>query len=67
MAEPVDPARYVPMAAAATGLALAPEDLSDVIAAFAVLVRVAGPVMAFPLPEDIVAAAVFTPDDGAAQ
>jgi hypothetical protein len=66
MAEPVDPARYVPMAAAAMGLALAPEDLGDVIAAFAVLARVAGPVMAFPLPEDMVAAAVFTPDDGEA-
>ena len=66
MADPFDPARYVPLAAAAVGLKLAPEDLGDVIGAFAVLARVAGPVMAFPLPEDVVAAAVFTPDDGSA-
>jgi len=52
MAEPFDPALYVPQAAAALGLPLAPEDLGDVISAFAVLARVAGPVMAFPLPED---------------
>jgi hypothetical protein len=62
MAEPLDPARYVPLAAAAVGLELAPEDLGNVIGAFAVLARVAGPVMAFPLPEDLTAAAVFTPD-----
>jgi hypothetical protein len=31
-----------------------------------VLARVAAPLMAFALPEDIVAAAVFTPDDGSA-
>jgi hypothetical protein len=66
MAEPFDPARYVPLAAAAVGLPLAPEELGDVIGAFAVLARVALPVMAFPLPEDIVAAAVFVPDDGKA-
>ena len=62
MAEPFDPARYVPLAAAALGLPLAPEDLSDVIAAFAVLAQVAGPVMAFALPEDLIAAAVFVPE-----
>jgi hypothetical protein len=66
MADPVDPAAYVPLAAAAVGLSLAPEDLADVIAAFAVLARVAGPVMAFALPEELVAAAVFLPDDGSA-
>jgi len=66
MADPFDPARYVPLAAAAVGLKLAPEDLGDVIGAFAVLARVAGPVMAFALSEEIVAAAVFTPDDGRA-
>ena len=66
MTEPIDPAQYVPRAAAAVGLPLAPEDLDDVIDAFAVLARVAGVVMAFPLPEAIVAAAVFTPDDGSA-
>ena len=66
MADTVDPAEFVPRAAAAVGLQLAPGDLADVIAAFAVLARVAGVVMAFPVAEDIVAAAVFTPDDGAA-
>jgi hypothetical protein len=66
MAEPVDSAQYVPRAAAAVGLPLAPEDRDDVIGAFAVLARVAGVVMAFPLPEEIVAAAVFAPDDGSA-
>jgi hypothetical protein len=62
MAEAFDPAQFVPLAAASVGLELAPEELGNVIGAFAVLARVAGPVMAFPLPEDIVAAAVFTPD-----
>jgi hypothetical protein len=60
MAEPVDPAQYVPLAAAMVGLPLAPEDLDDVIAAF--LALVAGPVMAFALPEEV-AAAVLAPDD----
>jgi hypothetical protein len=64
MAEPFDPAAYVKQAAAAIGLELAPEDFGDVVTAFAVLARVAGPVMAFALPEELVAAAVFAPDDG---
>ena len=63
MAEPFDPALYVPQAAAALGLPLAPEDLGDVIGAFAVLARVAFPVMAFPLPEELIAAAVFVPGE----
>jgi hypothetical protein len=63
VAEPFDPALYVPQAAAALGLPLAPEDLGDVIGAFAVLARVAGPVMAFPLPEELIAAAVFIPGE----
>jgi hypothetical protein len=65
VAEPFDPALYVPQAAAALGLPLAPEDLGDVINAFAVLARVAGPVMAFPLPEELIAAAVFAPGERA--
>jgi hypothetical protein len=64
MAEAVDPTQYAPAAAAAIGLPLAHEDLGAVIGAFAVLARVAAPLMAFALPEDIVAAAVFTPEDG---
>lgn len=64
MAEPFDPAKYVPLAAAAMGLPLAPEDLGDVIGAFSVLARVARPVMDFQLSEDVVAAPVFTLDDG---
>jgi Protein of unknown function (DUF4089) len=64
VAEPFDPALYVPQAAAALGLPLAPEDLDDVIRAFAVLARVAGPVMSFPLPEELIAAGVFVPDGG---
>jgi hypothetical protein len=63
MAEPLDPAQYVPQAAAAIGLTIAPEDLGDAINAFAVLARVAAPLMATPLPEDVVAAAVFAPKD----
>jgi Protein of unknown function (DUF4089) len=64
MAETFDPALYVTQAAAALGLPLAPEDLGDVINAFAVLARVAGPVLAFPLPEELIAAAVFVPGEG---
>lgn len=63
MAELFDPARYVPMAAAAVGLQIAPGDLGDVIGAFAVLARVAQPVMTFPLQEDLLASAVFLPGD----
>ena len=66
MVDSVDPAEFVPRAAAAVGLPLSPEDLADVIGAFAVLARVAGVVMAFPLSEEIIAAALFTPDDGTA-
>lgn len=66
MANEFDAARYVPLAAASVGLTLAPEELAAVIGAFGVLARVAGPVMEFPLPEELVAAAVFTPDDGGA-
>jgi Protein of unknown function (DUF4089) len=62
MAELLDPARYVPLAAAAVGLELAPEEQSNVIGAFAVLARVAGSVMAFRLPEELIAAAVFSPE-----
>jgi hypothetical protein len=63
MAEPFDPAKFVPMAATAVGLPIAPEDLGAVIGAFSVLARVAAPVMAFPLPEEMVAAAVFVPGE----
>jgi hypothetical protein len=64
MADTAEPAHYVPLAAAVIGLPLAAEDLSDVVGAFAVLARVAGPLMRFPLPEDLVAAAVFAPEAG---
>ena len=63
MAEPFDPALYAPLAAAAIGLSLPPEDVVDLVGALAVLAHVAGAVMAFPLPEDVVAAAIFTPGD----
>ena len=66
MAEPFDPTGYVPLAAAAVGLSIAPAELRDVIGAFAVLARVAGPVMGFALPENVVAASVFIPDEGQA-
>ena len=64
MANPFDPASYVPMAASALGLPLAEEDVGEVIGAFAVLARVANVVMSFPLPEEEIAAAVFLPNDG---
>ena len=67
MAEPFDPACYVPLAASAVGLPLAEEDMREVIGAFAVLARVANVVMSFPLPEEVIAAAVFSPEDGKAQ
>jgi Protein of unknown function (DUF4089) len=67
MADPLDPARYVPEAATAVGLTIVPGDLGDVIGAFGVLARVAAQVMAVDLPEEVVAAAVFAPDDGAAR
>jgi hypothetical protein len=66
MANPLDPASYVPEAAAAAGLTIAPADLGEVTQAFAVLARVAAHLMAIPLPEETIAAAVFIPDDGAA-
>jgi hypothetical protein len=64
MALPFDPVCYVPIAASALGLPLAEEDAGDVIGAFAVLARVADVVMSFPLPEEVIAAAVFSPDEG---
>ena len=67
MADPFDPARYVPMAASVLGLPLAEEDMREVVGAFAVLARVANVVMSFPLPEEVIAAAVFSPEDGKAQ
>ena len=67
MADPFDPARYVPMAASALGLPLAEEDMREVVGAFAVLARVANVVMSFPLPEEVIAAAVFSPENGTAQ
>lgn len=64
MPQQLDPALYVPQAAAALGLTIAPEDLGDVIIAFSVLARVAGQVMAAQLPEELVSAAVFAPAAG---
>ncbi len=64
MSDPLETADYVKQAAAALGLAIADEDFNAVAAAFGVLARVAAPVMAFPLAEDLVAAAVFSPDEG---
>ncbi len=64
MAAEFDPALYVLQAAATLGLEIAPEDFREVVAAFSVLARVAGPVMATPLPEELVAAAVFAPLEG---
>lgn len=61
MSQELDPAVYVAQAAAALGLTIAPEHLGDAVTAFSVLARVAGQVMAAPLPEELVAAAVFTP------
>jgi len=56
-------AQFVREAAATAGLAIAPEDFADVVTQFAVLARAAVPLMKFSLPEDVVAAAVFVPDD----
>jgi len=67
MANPFDPARYVPVAASALGLPLAEEDAGDVIGAFAVLARAADVVMSFPLPEEVISAAVFSADEGSSK
>jgi hypothetical protein len=63
MADPFEPARFVPIAASAVGLPIAEEDLADVIGAFTVLARVANVVMAFPLPEEVISAAVFSTNE----
>jgi hypothetical protein len=64
MADSMDPALYVMLSAAAIGLPIEKADFDRVVGAFSVLARVAGPVMAFELAEDVIAAAVFVPDDG---
>jgi hypothetical protein len=64
MPETFDPAGFVPAAASAVGLPLAGDELADVVAAFAVLARVAAPLMEFRLEDDAVAAAVFVPQGG---
>lgn len=66
MADPFDPAHYAPMAASAVGLPIAAEDMREVIAAFAVLARVANVVMSFPLPEETISSAVFSTGEGKA-
>ena len=63
MTEPFDPTGYVPLAAAAVGLPIAPAEPADVIGAFSLLMRVAQPLMAFPRPEDLLDAAVFVPGE----
>jgi hypothetical protein len=67
MSQELDPALYVPQAATALGLTISPQDLGDVVTAFSVLARVAAQVMATPLPEELVSAAVFraADEDGA--
>jgi Protein of unknown function (DUF4089) len=67
MADPLDPARYVPEAAALVGLTIAPGDVGEVTQAFAVLARAAAQLMALDVPEEMIAAALFTPNDGAAR
>ena len=62
MAEAPDPAEYTPVAAATIRLPLPPEDLQASSAPSRCWRVVAAPLMAFALPEDIVAAAVFRPD-----
>jgi hypothetical protein len=58
------PEEYVKQAAAVIGVPLTPDDLAKTAAAFAILLRVAAPLMAFSLPDDLTAAAVFVPDTG---
>ncbi len=63
MAQPLLPddlRRYVEANAAAVGVSIAPEDLPAVLGIFANLARVASALMAFPLPEKIESASVFT-------
>jgi hypothetical protein len=56
-------AAYLDQTAAVLGLNLAPEDRAVVLLLLANLARVAEPLMAFELPDDLDPAPVFTPKD----
>lgn len=57
-----DPAAYVAAAAAAVGLDLPPDRQRDVAAAFALIVRVVSPALAFKVPAEVEPAPVFAAD-----
>lgn len=56
-----DPAAHVAAVAPAVGLRLSPERQARVAAALALVVRVAAPALAFPVPESAEPAAMFRP------
>lgn len=56
-----DPAAHVAAVAPAVGIALTPERLAEVAAAFALVVRIAGPALAMAVPEEAEPAPVFAP------
>ena len=56
-----DPAAYVAAVAPAVGLKLSPERQVRVAAALALVVKVAAPALAFPVPESAEPAARFRP------
>ena len=57
----IDPVRYVTEAAPLIGLALTSEQVEQVAAAFALVVRFGAPALAFELPPDAEPAPVFSP------
>ena len=59
--EAFDPAAHVAAVAPAVGLRLSPERQARVAAALALVVRVAAPALAFPVPECAEPAARFRP------
>jgi len=56
-----DPAAYVAAVAPMVGLALSPDRQARVAEALALVVKVAGPALAFPVPESAEPAARFRP------
>lgn len=59
--ETFDPAAHVAAVAPAVGLALSPERQARVAAALALVVKVAAPALAYPVPESAEPAAKFRP------
>jgi hypothetical protein len=60
-ADAFDAKAYVAAAAPSVGLVLAPDRIEQVAAAFALVVRMAAPALAYSMPADVEPAPVFAP------